>query len=71
MMKIQEVHQKTHAKQFLLFYFNCFLLVTHLNLSDLRNATDLVTYKHHSHENMKEFVMTYHMSCHIQSYHES
>ena len=31
-MKIHEVHQKIHAKQFLLFYLNCFLLVTHLNL---------------------------------------
>ena len=24
MMKIQQVHQKIHAKQFLLFYLNCF-----------------------------------------------
>ena len=31
-MKIQEVHQKIHAKQFLLFDLNCFLLATHLNL---------------------------------------
>ena len=31
-MKIQEVHQKLHTKQFLLFYLNCFLLVIHLNL---------------------------------------
>ena len=31
-MKIQPVHQEIHAKQFLLFYLNCFLLVTHLNL---------------------------------------
>ena len=31
-MKIREVHQKIHAKQFILFYLNCFLLVTHLNL---------------------------------------
>ena len=23
-MKIQQVHQKLHAKQFLLFYLNCF-----------------------------------------------
>ena len=23
-MKIQQVHQKIHAKQFLLFYLNCF-----------------------------------------------
>ena len=29
-IKIQEVHQEIHAKQFLLFYLNCFLLVTHL-----------------------------------------
>ena len=32
MIKIQQVHQKIHAKQFLLFYLNCFLLATHLNL---------------------------------------
>ena len=25
MMKIQQVHQKLHTKQFLLFYLNCFL----------------------------------------------
>ena len=41
MMKIQQVHQKLHAKQFLLFYFllfylNCFLLATHLNLKRLK-----------------------------------
>ena len=57
-MKIQEVHQKKHAKQFLLFYLNCFLLATHLNLMRLRNATDLVMYQCDSRENMKEFVMT-------------
>ena len=34
-MKIQPVHQEIHAKQFLLFYLNCFLLVTHLNLKQL------------------------------------
>ena len=31
-MKIQEVHQKLQAKQFLLCYLNCFLFVIHLNL---------------------------------------
>ena len=36
MIKIQEVHQKIHAKQFLLFYFYCFLLATHLNLKRLK-----------------------------------
>ena len=35
MMKIQEVHQKIHAKQFLLLYLNCFLLATHLHLKRL------------------------------------
>ena len=35
MMKIQQVHQKIHAKQFLLLYLNCFLLATHLNLMQL------------------------------------
>ena len=29
-MKIQEVHQKIHAKQVLLFYLNWFLLASHL-----------------------------------------
>ena len=38
MMKIQEVHQKINAKQFLLFYLNCFLLVTHLNLMRLKKC---------------------------------
>ena len=38
MMKIQEVHQKIHAKQFLLFYLNCFLFVTHLNLMRLKST---------------------------------
>ena len=28
MTKIQQVHQKIHTKQFLLFYLNCFLLAT-------------------------------------------
>ena len=35
MMQIQQVHQKVHAKQFLLLYLNCFLLATHLNLKRL------------------------------------
>ena len=35
MMLIQQVHHKIHAKQFLLFYLNCFLLATHLNLMRL------------------------------------
>ena len=35
-IKIQLVHQEIHAKQFLLFYFNCFLLATHLNLMRLK-----------------------------------
>ena len=35
-IKIQEVHRKIHAKQFLLFYLNCFLLATHLNSMRLK-----------------------------------
>ena len=35
MMKIQQIHQKLQAKQFLLFYLKCFLLVTHLNSKQL------------------------------------
>ena len=34
-MKIQQVYQKIHTKQFLLFYLNCFLFVIHLNLKQL------------------------------------
>ena len=36
-IKIQQVHQEIHAKQFLLLYsyLNCFLLATHLNLKRL------------------------------------
>ena len=37
-MKIQEVHQKIHTKQFLILYLNCFLLVTHLNLKRLEKC---------------------------------
>ena len=35
-IKIQLVHQEIHAKQLLLFYFNWFLLATHLNLKRLK-----------------------------------
>ena len=37
-IKIQQVHQEIHARQFfiILFYLNCFLLVTHLNLKQLK-----------------------------------
>ena len=35
-MKIQQVHQKIHTQQFLLFCLNCFLFVIHLNLKRLR-----------------------------------
>ena len=37
MVKIQLVHQEIHAKQVLLFYIDCFLLATHLNLKRLNN----------------------------------
>ena len=36
MMLIQQLHQEIHAKQFLLFYLNCFLLATHSNLMRLK-----------------------------------
>ena len=35
-IKIQQVHQKIHTKQFLMIYLNCFLLATHLNLKRLQ-----------------------------------
>ena len=38
MMYIQQVHQKLHAKQFLIFYLNCFLLATHFNLKRLKKC---------------------------------
>ena len=35
-IKIQQVHQEIHAKQFfIIFYLNCFLLATQLNLKRL------------------------------------
>ena len=44
---------------FYLFYSNCFLLATHLNLKrDSRNATDLVTRRRDSSKNAKEFIVT-------------
>ena len=36
MMKIQQVHQEIHAKQFYIILFNCFLLATHLDLMRLK-----------------------------------
>ena len=36
LMKIQEVHQKLHTKQFLSCYLNYFLFVIHLNLKRLK-----------------------------------
>ena len=35
-LKIQQVHQKLQAKEFLLFCLSCFLFVIHLNLKQLR-----------------------------------
>ena len=35
-IKIQQVHHEIHTKQFFLFYSNCFLLATHLNLKRLK-----------------------------------
>ena len=35
-IKIRQVRQEIHAKQFLLFYLYCFLLATHLNLMRLK-----------------------------------
>ena len=57
-IKIQQVHQKIHTKQFLLLYLNCLLFVIHLNLKQLTKQTDLVMCQCESHENVKEFVMT-------------
>ena len=37
-MKIQQVHQKIHAKEYILFYLNCFILATHLNLKRLEKC---------------------------------
>ena len=37
-VKIQKVHQTIHAKQYLLLYVNCFLLVSHLNLTQLKKC---------------------------------
>ena len=35
-MKIQQVRQKIHTKQFLLFCLQCFLFVIHLNLKRIK-----------------------------------
>ena len=35
-IKIYQVHQKIHTKQFLLFCLTCFVFVIHLNLKQLR-----------------------------------
>ena len=35
-IKIQQVHQEIHTKEFYLFYLNCFLLAIHLNLKRLK-----------------------------------
>ena len=55
-IKIQEVHQKIHAKQFLLFYLNCFLFIImspnvmpHLIISRIVNANP----KHESEPEMR------------------
>ena len=37
-IKIQQVHPEIHTKQFYLFYINCFLLATHLNLKRLKKC---------------------------------
>ena len=37
-IKIQQVHEKIHKKQFLLLYLNCFLLVIHLDLKQLEKC---------------------------------
>ena len=63
-IKIQQVHQKIHTKQFLLLYLNCLLFVIHLNLKQLMKQTDLVMCQCESHENVKEFVMT---SSHVKN----
>ena len=37
-IKIQQVYQEIHATQVLLFYLNCFLLATHLNLNEIEKC---------------------------------
>ena len=34
-IKIQQVHQEIHVKQFYIILFNCFLLATHFFTADL------------------------------------
>ena len=38
MIKIHQVHQEIQAKQFLLFYLNCFLFGTHLNFKVIQET---------------------------------
>ena len=52
-MKIQQVHQKLQAKQFLLFCYTCFLFVLHLNFKQLGFSGEPVTqFTCESHVNM-------------------
>ena len=65
-MKIQQVHQKLHTKQFMFFLFKMFSICNSFEFKasqiNRSSATDLVMCQCESHENMKEFFM---MSPHI------
>ena len=57
-IKIHQVHQKLHTKQFILFCLTCFLFLIHLNLKQLGFSGEPMTqYTHQSHEIMNHVGM--------------
>ena len=57
-IKIHQVHQKIHTKQFLLFCLTCFVFVIHLNLKRLGFSGEPMTqYTCESHVNMNHVRM--------------
>ena len=59
MMKIQQVHQKIHAKQFSIIFFKLFSIGNSFEFKATpETRLILVTYQRDSCENMKEFVLT-------------
>ena len=62
-IKIQEVHQRLHTKQFFIISFKLFSICNSFESKVTQEARlILVTCQHDSHENVKEFIM---MSPHV------
>ena len=57
-IKIHQVHQNLHTKQFLLFCLTCFVFIIHLNLKQLGFSGEPMTqYSHESHVNVNHVRM--------------